>query len=268
MIKTNNVWNKQKQQRYINEGRGKGDFESYKPWLTAQDFSYSGRTSKILGNKINRVHHFFNDLEKQCFFLWEWDQRIIDVKEYYPLLDLYDIVDMDDINTNAFKDKYTNEPYVLTTTFLVIMRTIGGGIDCFARSVNYKLDLEKSATIEKLELERRYWEAQGISWALVTEDDIPKEKANNIQWFHGIINEYKNYDMDEESVIRLCGEFLDYANSSNLSIIKLAKDFEMKNSLKEGTGIFIFKYLLAARVVEIDMNKSIDLNFTFSEITK
>ncbi len=260
MIKTNNVWNKQKQQRYINEGRGKGDFESYKPWLTAQDFSYSGRTSKILGNKINRVHHFFNDLEKQCFFLWEWDQRIIDVKEYYPLLDLYDIVDMDDINTN--------EPYVLTTTFLVIMRTIGGGIDCFARSVNYKLDLEKSATIEKLELERRYWEAQGISWALVTEDDIPKEKANNIQWFHGIINEYKNYDMDEESVIRLCGEFLDYANSSNLSIIKLAKDFEMKNSLKEGTGIFIFKYLLAARVVEIDMNKSIDLNFTFSEITK
>lgn len=268
MAKTSNGWNKQKQQGYTNEGRGKGEFEDYKPWLTVQDFPSTGRTSRISGNKIKRVHHFFSDLEKQCFYLWEWDQKVIDVREHYPLLDLYDIVNMDDINMNAFKDKYTNEPYVLTTTFLVIMRTIDGGIDCFARSVKYKLDLEKSATMEKLELERRYWKAKGISWAVVTEEDIPKEKVNNIQWFHDVLSEYKNYDIDEEEMIRLCGEFLDYVNSSGLSIRKLSKDFEVKNSLREGIGTFIFKYLLAARVIEIDMNKSIDLNLTFLEISK
>lgn len=268
LSKRNNDWSKQKLERYLKEGRGKGDFASYKPWLTVQDFPSSGRASRILGNKTKRVHHFFSDLETQCFYLWDWDQKVIDIKEHYPLLNLYDVVDVKDINVNAFKDKYTNEPYVITTTFLILVRTAEGGIDCFARSVKYKSGLEKTTTMEKLELERRYWKAQGADWAIITEDDIPKEKAKNIQWFHGVLNEYKNYDIDEKSMVRLCGEFLDYTNSSDLSIRKLAKDFEVKNSLKEGTGIFIFKYLLAARVVEIDMNKSIDLNLTFSEITK
>ena len=268
MSKRNNTWSKQKLERYLREGRGQGVKENYKPWLTVQDFPSTGRASRILGNKTKRVHHFFSDLETQCFYLWDWDEKVIDIKEHYPLLELYDVIDTDDINLNSFKDKYTNEPYVLTTTFLLTVRTIEGGIDCLARSVKYKFALEKSTTMEKLELERRYWKAQGADWAIITEDDIPKEKAKNIQWFHGVLNEYKNYDINENTMVRLCGEFLEHANSSNLPIRKLAKDFEVNNSLKDGTGIFIFKYLLAARVVEIDMDKSIDLNLTFSEIIK
>lgn len=268
MAKRNTSWSKQKFERYIKEGRGQGELENYKPWLTIQDFPSMGRASRILGSKTKRVHHLFSDLETQCFYLWEWDEKVIDIREHYPLLNLYDVVDLDNINVNSFKDKYTNEPYVLTTTFLILVRTKDGGIDQFARSVKYKLGLEKSTTMEKLELERRYWKEQGVDWAIVTEDDIPKEKTKNIQWFHGVLSEYKNYDIDEESMVRLCGEFLDYANSSHLSIRKLARDFEMKNSLREGTAIFIFKYLLAARVIEIDLNKSIDLNLTFSEFIK
>lgn len=268
MSKRNNTWSKQKLERYLREGRGKGNLAEYKPWLTVQDFPSIGRASRILGNKTKRVHHFFSDLETMCFYLWDWDEKVIDIKEHYPLLNLYDVVDVENININTFKDKDTNEPYVLTTTFFILVRTEEGGSDCFVRSVKYKSALEKSTTIEKLELERRYWEAQGAGWAIITEDDIPKEKAKNIQWFHGVLDEYKNYDVNEKTMVRLCGEFLEYANSSDLSIRKLSKDFEMKNSLKEGTGIFIFKYLLAARVIEIDMNKNIDLNLTFSEITK
>lgn len=266
MAKRNLNWTSQKKNRYIAEGRGSGELNNYKPWFTIQDFPSIGRGSRILGNKTKRVHHFFSDLETMCFYLWDWDEKVIDIKEHYPLLDLYDVVETDDINLNFFKDKYTNEPYILTTTFLINIANNTGRIGHFARSIKYKLGLEKSTTMEKLELERRYWKAQGVDWAIITEDDIPKEKVKNIQWFHGVFNEYKNYDIKEDTMVRLCWEFLEYANSSQLSIRKLSKDFEIKNSLNEGTGIFIFKYLLAARVVEVDMNKNIDLNLTFEKL--
>ena len=55
LSKRNNDWSKQKLERYLREGRGKGDFEFYKPWLTVQDFQSSGRASRILGKKTKRV---------------------------------------------------------------------------------------------------------------------------------------------------------------------------------------------------------------------
>lgn len=268
MAKRNNSWNKQKFDRYINDGRGQGELENYKPWLTVQDFPSLGRASRILGKTTKRVQHFFSDLETRCFYLWDLDERIIDIREHYPLLDIYDVVDTDDINTNTFKDKYTGEAYILTTTFLLTFKNTDGEINYFARSVKPKLALEKTTTMEKLEMERRYWKAKTIDWAVITEEDVSIDKAKNIQWIHGVLSEYKNYDVDQKSMVRLCGEFLDYVSLSNLSIRKIAKDFEVKNSLKQGTGIFIFKYLIAARVIQFDMNKVIDLNFTFRELVE
>ena len=73
MSKRNNNWSKQKLERYLREGRGKGNLAAYKPWLTVQDFPSTGRASRILGNKTKRVHHFFSDLETQGPYYRDWE---------------------------------------------------------------------------------------------------------------------------------------------------------------------------------------------------
>lgn len=78
-----------------------------------------------------------------------------------------------------------------------------------------------------------------------------KQKGKNIEWIYGALSQYKDYGIDKETMIRLCAEFLDYAEISDLSIRTVAKDFEIKNGLKQGTGMFIFKYLIAIRLINI-----------------
>jgi hypothetical protein len=42
-------------------------------------------------------------------------------------------------------------------------------------------ELKNRRTVEKLEIERRYWAALGIDWAIVTEHEIPLQKCRNIE---------------------------------------------------------------------------------------
>ncbi|QAS59597.1 TnsA endonuclease N-terminal domain-containing protein [Clostridium septicum] len=141
------------------------------------------------------------------FYIWEWDKQVVDIREHYPLLDLEEILELDDINLDLFRDKETREVYVITTTFLLTVKESDGTINYYARSVKSKEELCKRTTMEKLEIERRYWEAKGIHWAIVTEDNVPELKAKNIEWIHGVMNQYKDYAVDETTMVQLCAEF-------------------------------------------------------------
>lgn len=266
MAKRNNNWSKEKLQRYLHEGRGSGELKQYKPWFTVQDFPTKGRASRIFGNKTNRIHYFFSDLQTYCFYIWEWDKKVIDIREHYPLLNIEDNIDVDDLNLDVFKDKITGEPYILTTTFLLTVKKEDGQKIYLARSVKSKLELSKSTVSEKLEIEKRYWKNRGVNWGIITEDNIKKQKAKNIEWIYGALTQSKDYGMDEENMVILCAQFLDYAERSYLPIRIVAKDFELKNGLHEGTGIFIFKYLIAKRVININIDVEINLNYSFNKL--
>lgn len=88
MVKRNLEWNENKLRRYLEEGRGQGIGKDYKPWLTIQDFPSMGRVSRIYSNKTERVHHFFSDSETRMFYLFHWEDAVIDIREHFPLLDI------------------------------------------------------------------------------------------------------------------------------------------------------------------------------------
>lgn len=266
MAKRSRIWTNNRLQRYLDEGRGNGEGKEYKPWLTVQDFPSIGRSSRILGVTTNRVHHFFTDLQTKCFYIWEWDKKVLDIREHYPLLDLEEIIDLEDINLDLFKDKTTGENYIITTTFLLTVKDRKGNINYYARSVKSKSELNKRTTMEKLEIERRYWTVKNIHWALITEEDIPEMKAKNIQWIHGVMNEYRDYGIDASNMVRLCAEFLDCASKLKLSIRRLLYDFEVANDLVKGTSLFIFKYLISTGLIDIDLNKEIDFNMQLNQL--
>lgn len=269
MSKRDNSWSKERLKRYLSEGRRQGEGKDYKPWIVSQDFPSMGRVSRILGWKTKRIHHLFSDVQTRCFYVFDWDSMVIDIREHYPLIDAYEVLEDDkDINFNLFKDKDTGEPYILTTTFLIAIEDTNGEKVYFARSVKSDSDLSKKTTMEKLEIERRYWKAKGVHWAIITQKDIPLQKAKNIEWIHSSMHQYKDFELSSKEMVSLCGEFLEYASNSNLPIRKVSKDFDVKNGLKIGTALFLFRYLIAAKVIDINMDKEIDLNSSLSGLTE
>lgn len=69
----------------IKEGHGTGEYQDYKPWLTAYDAPSDGRVHRVFGYKSKRTHHSLSDLDLSMFYLLEWRQDVLQVKEQFPL---------------------------------------------------------------------------------------------------------------------------------------------------------------------------------------
>ncbi|PPS30694.1 transposase, partial [Pseudomonas amygdali pv. morsprunorum] len=61
---------KQDIERHIANGFGAGAGDGYMPWLRVQDVPSRGRSWKIQGVKIDRVHHYLSDLERAYHLVW------------------------------------------------------------------------------------------------------------------------------------------------------------------------------------------------------
>ncbi|WP_394884242.1 TnsA endonuclease N-terminal domain-containing protein [Clostridium butyricum] len=187
MAKTSAEWNEDKFKRYMNEGRGQGEGSNYKPWKYISDFSSLGRSSRINGWKSNRVYHLFSDIESRFFYLMEWEDQVIDIRESFPLLDLEEVIqEKDNLRLDLFKDKESGIPYVLTTSFLITLKE-NGKYRYVARSVKSASEMDKKIAIEKFQIEKRYWNKKGIDWGIVTQKEIPLIKAKNIEWVHSAL---------------------------------------------------------------------------------
>ena len=73
-------------ERHIANGFGGGAGASYVPWLRVQDVPSRGRSHKIQGVKVERIHHFLSDLERAYFLVCEFSEDVLDIREQYPLL--------------------------------------------------------------------------------------------------------------------------------------------------------------------------------------
>jgi len=102
------AWTKAKLDRYIKECRGQGEGANYIPWVKINEFSSKGRATRIHGIKTNRIHHLHSDNQLRAFLLFEWSDKIIDIRESYPLLDLREVVDK---NEDLKLDKYMDRLY-------------------------------------------------------------------------------------------------------------------------------------------------------------
>ena len=113
-------WTEAKLKRFLAEGRGQGERENYRPWLTVMDIPSRGRASRVFSRKCNRVVHLLTDTQLRYFYLLEWDESILDIKEQFPLLDVETILEqMDESLLKRLKDPKTEVPHVITTTFVI-----------------------------------------------------------------------------------------------------------------------------------------------------
>lgn len=261
----NNTWTKEKLNRYLKEGRGQGYGSDYLPWNNTYEFSSRGRATRIFGIKTRRTHHLHSDNQYRAFLLFEFNSSVFDIRESFPLLDVDEAIDdKEDLRFDKFIDKETKEPYVLTTNFLLTIKDINGKERQVARTIKNTTELKRKITFEKLEIERRYWLAKGVDWKVITEKQLPRQLAKNIEWTREAMLEGSEGGLDKESSsVKLLRFLLENDNLPTREVLNL---YDKSEGLPKGTGLFLFRYLIAKKEIVIDMTKKIDLSLSINDL--
>jgi len=234
MAKRARSWNRAKYEQYIKAGRGQGEGPSYLPWVSVHDFSSLGIVSRIAGHKTNRVHHFLSRNELNYFFLLEWSDRVLDIREQFPLSDVELAADIARKAGIAYpRDNISGFPYILTCDFMI---TTKAGFK--ARTIKCTSELQNNRTLEKLEIERRYWECVGIDWKVVTEREISKQKCQNIEWL------YVSAEIPEYLASQKMREELLYQINIAVPIITVIETFDEQYGLPPGSGLSLLKNMI------------------------
>ena len=276
MPRSKRDWTEEKRDRYMKEGRGQGSGRDYKPWIEVSDFSSSGRVSRDLGWKTNRVHYLMSDGETRLYYLFEWSDRIVDIREQFPLLDrelCFKIAE--EMGVEYPKDPKSGAPYVLTTDFMLTVIRDGNRAD-EARTFKPSKDLDNKRTALKLEIERRYYTSKGVNWKIVTEKDLPKSTIKNIEWIHSAYRLEANQRMNNEDLYDLSATLKSRLETVSSSVSKITKNLDVEMNVDAGTSLYLFRHLLANKLVLVNMsNQKVltslsteDLKFKKADIEK
>ena len=250
MSKSKYHFSETKFKKWQKEGRGAGHLSTYKPWLKTSDVPSRGRSHRIFGNKTQRTHHLLSDLELAIFLILDWSSQTRDIREQFPL---NRELTLELAKANKIRHpKTAGYPNVLSTDFLVNQDS--REVPKFAIQAKYSSDLEEAKTVEKLELERRYWEQKEIPWYIVTEKDISQTARQNIELLYPSRSEVIPW---EDLALRLeTYEYL-FKRHNTSTLVRIAQYMDSQYELEPGTSLKEIYQLLAHRFIAFDIQKSI-----------
>lgn len=252
-------WTQERFEQFVKDGRGQGRGQNYKPWLTIHDLPSEGRSTRSPGWKTNRIHHFLSDQEMRYFYLIEWSDLVIDVREQYPLLDI-DLATQiaQDMGIRYPTDSVSGAPYVLTTDFMLTLQENGRSVEV-AHTIKHSKKLDEKRVIEKLELERRYWIAKEVEWGIVTEKEIPLVLARNIEWLHSAYRLESSAEVSLPEMLSVATILKKRLRMSTTPISKVTTELDKEMNLEVGTSLYIFKHLVARKEIVLDMQFKINV---------
>lgn len=241
--------------RFHKEGRGLGAGKEYKPWLTIQDVPSLGRSSRLPGATTGRLHHLLSDVESSAFLLFDWEEAVTDIREQYPL-------DRDETRRIAAemgvphpKDRKSGAELVMTTDLLVDMTRQGTSV-LLPRAVKPASELGDRRTLEKLEIERRYWNGKGADWGLITEREYLKQRVENLRWMAEMRSlaeleaPYPHYWDDR------CQRLLAVLKvAQGMAIDTVFSQLETEHGFGSGEALTALRHLLAIKRIGINLDE-------------
>ncbi len=235
--------------RLEKEKRGQGYGKDYKPFLTVRDVPSKGRVHRRISITHGRVVHLLSDLELAAFLVLDWSTSVVDIREQFPLNPekTLDIARRIEIKHPAVRG--VNQ--VMTTDLLVDIKQ-DDSVVTQAISVKFREHLEEKRTIEKLELERRYWEAEQVDWYLFTENEVPVTLLKNIKW---LMPHVYSFELDEKLRKQVFELILNAIETYPVGKISAAMQvLDKKQNEKPGTYLAYIRHLLAQGAFIGDMN--------------
>lgn len=172
-------------ERWTRQGFGQGEGDGYKPWARVRDFPSIGRSARVGGLKHWRTHHLYSDVEFGHFIMADFRPGVEEIREQVALLPREETIEIAD----ELGIRHPRYPGVSTFTVLTSdIQVLASGPDAptsFVVSVKRWSNLQPGAkdlarTIQKLSLERRYWQRRGVPWFLATEEHYVAAEVLNL----------------------------------------------------------------------------------------
>lgn len=251
-------------ERWKKLGYGSGRGPAYKPWLLAGSVGSRGMVHRVLG-KTGREHHFLSNHELGCFLLLEWNDKVIDIREQFPLHPVSEtqwiaghLGYRHPVQRWKWKGKWKQQPAVQTSDFRVTFSDTSPVPEMII-SVKPSGELEKRRVLEKLEIERTYWERRSVEWQLVTEQELPKVMVDNLS----LVLRFRKLDgsvqkLDGSAIPAGGSEYLieklyRYLEQSDRSLRVACREFEQDLDLKAGSGISLVWHAVATKKWSTDL---------------
>lgn len=248
-------------EKKVKDGRGQGHGIDYKPWLKIQDVSSLGRSTRLKGIKIPRQYEFLSDLERNYFYILEFSDYVVDIREQYSLDDVATVLIAEELGLEHPKHPKTQKPIMMTTDFVVTIEK-NGQILHTARTLKYKDDLADKRVLEKFEIERVYWERQGVDWGIVTENEIPKTLAQNISSIHSYydLSDIEGFqNLEESEITDMSIHMINLLLRETSSLKEVFNQVEEDFGLGVGMGFTLYRHLLIRKSIQVDLTESIDI---------
>lgn len=259
MAKRKRENNEKRNEKKRKEGRGEGKFENYKPWLKIQDVATEGLATRIKGTKTGRSHQLLSTLELNYFYVLDWCEDVVDIREQYPL-DLSETVAIArEVNIPHPPRSEPNNPSVITTDFLITIRQPIGTKEV-ARTIKPSESLTNSRVLEKFEIERLYWQERNIDWGIVTELDINKTLVKNLIWLYRYIDRSL---LPPTITITLAPKLIKFMlpiiKKKSVALRDVTNCCDGTFGLPCGNSLSLVRHLLATRKWEVDLLKPIQI---------
>ena len=169
-------------ERLIRTGHGVGEGIDYKPWLGVRDVPSHGVSAKTRSMTVGRTHHTLSTIETNLLMLADFRDEVVDIREQFPLFPLDAVRQLAcNVGISYPKVPKSTVPAILTTDFLLTRRIVDK-LSYLAVAVKPSEELRKHRVLEKLEIERLWWESLGVEWKLATELNISSLVAGNLAW--------------------------------------------------------------------------------------
>jgi hypothetical protein len=242
--------------RRIQEGYGRGEGADYKPWLVVQSFSSLGRVHRMKGWTSGRIHHLLSDNERKVFLSYQWSRRVIEIREQYPLFPVEETWEIaKSLGIRHAADRRTRCPIPMTTDLLLTIHENNRSV-FHPRTVKYLKDLSDLRTLEKLEIERRYWDAspRNLRLKVVSGESVSEAFVRNMLWFSACYRLTDLFPLTELDVNRIAFALSSIATTQTLPIKTVAQECDRVLGLESGTSLLVVRHLLAIRYWEVDVN--------------
>lgn len=240
--------------RFEKEGRGTGEGADYSPWVQIGDFASLGRTHEIWSAKTGRTHHLFSDGERDFFYILEWAQDVVGIREQFPLPRK---LTLDAALRARIAHPYypgTHVPTVMTVDFLVT-RVRNGALFHQAFDVKDDRAAEDVRVVEKLEIQRTVCAQLGYAHRLAFRSMIPRQVADNIGWIRGAqLGPYETEPSDgffRDHQSRMHRELQNRTASGTL--VDFCLRYDRSHGLEGGTGLRIARMLMQSRALMVDL---------------
>lgn len=254
------------EEKWRAKGHGRGNLADYRPWLNVRSFSSQGLSRRHRGDKTGRVQHFLSDLEFRCYLLLEWCEWVIDIREQYPLHPIEETRQIAALlgyrHPAARRGTASGETKVVPITMTSDFRVTCSdeyAVPEIVLSVKPSSRLRDERTLQKLEIERQYWERRSVPWYLITEHELPEVPLRNIQFLLPFRN-LDDFGFAIDDVGEISGAIYESLRVSSAPVGPFCKANDENKGLAPGTSLTLVWHAIATKTWQVDLNEELAPN--------